>query len=287
MARDPNPQWRTARVVENRVVARGSMWLTLEADDGQPAAFEPGHVLGLGIEQSNGEYLRHAYTVTRGDPRRRRFSHVYRVIPDGCLTPRLEKMQPGEFICFHGPGHTPIQKEVQPQARRIAGWATGTGIGPLYGYAEKALAEGEQRIITLFVGMREESDICLRDELESLRTRYSNFSCHFTLTRPGPSWKGLRGRLTDAVPPLLGCLKDLHVHLVGNGEMVHLVRPALYEAGMPKGRVSVETYFNHHAKPAADAINALAREDTQLPWPGSAPVTFTPFEIPVKLPPPW
>ena len=258
MARDGNPQWRIARVVENRPVARGSMWLTLEANDGEAAAFEPGHVLGLGIEHADGKYLRHAYTVTRGDPCRRRFSHVYRVIPEGRLTPLLEKMQPGEFLSFHGPGHTPIQKEVHPEASRIAGLATGTGIGPLYGYAEKALAEGERRLIMLHVGVRDESDICLRDELEFLRGRYVNFSYHFTLTRPGPSWKGQRGRLTDTVPPLLGCFHDLHVHLVGNGEMVNLVRPALYEAGMPGDRVSIETYFNHHAKPDPAAIRALA-----------------------------
>ena len=258
MTRDDNPQWRIARVVENRPVARGSMWLTLEANDGEAAAFEPGHVLGLGIEQSGGEYLRHAYTVTRGDPYRRRFSHVYRVISGGRLTPQLEKMQPGEFLCFHGPGHTPIQKEVQAQASRIAGLATGTGIGPLYGYAEKTLSEGERRLITLYVGMREETDICLRDELEFLRERYANFSYHFTLTRPGPSWKGRHGRLTHTVPLLLGRLHDLHVHLVGNGEMVHLVRPALYEAGIPRDRVSIETYFNHHAKPDPAAIKALA-----------------------------
>ena len=87
---------------------------------------------------------------------------------------------------------------------------------------------------------------------------YANFSYRFTLTRPGSSWKGLRGRLTDTVPPLLGKLEDLHVHLVGNGEMVHLVGPALYEAGVPKDRVSIETYFNHDAKPDPGVIESLA-----------------------------
>jgi hypothetical protein len=30
--------------------------------------------------------------------------------------------------------------------------------------------------------------------------------------------------------------------------MVHLVRRALYRAGLPVERVSIETYFNHHVE---------------------------------------
>ncbi|MBI3831238.1 MAG: hypothetical protein HY291_17095 [Planctomycetes bacterium] len=253
-----NPDWRRARVVENREIARASIWLTLEAADDLPAAYEPGHVLGLGIRTADGEMLRHAYTVSSGDSQARRFSHLYRIIPTGRMTPRLQHMRPGDEVFFHGPGHNPIQREVRGEAARIAGISTGTGIGPLYGYAEKALSEGERRPLAIYAGFREADDICLEAELKALALRFPNFAYRFTLSRPGEHWQGLRGRVNESVPALLGGLNDLHVHLVGNGEMVHYWRPALHRAGMPRERVTIETYFNHHASPSDQEIESFA-----------------------------
>ena len=260
MVQDPRQTWRPARVVENRHAARASMWLTLEASDELPAAYEPGHVLSLGLLQESGGYLRHAYTVSRGDPGRRRFEHLYRVINDGRMTPQLVKLQPGAEVFFHGPFHTPIQHEVRADARRIAVLSTGTGIGPIFGFAEKTLREGETRPLTLYAGFREEADFCLIDELDELAHRHSNFEWHFTVSKPGAAWKGLQGYVTDHIPTLLqsDTLNAYHFHLVGNGEMVHFVRKALRRAGLIPERVSTETYFNHHADPPETEVEALA-----------------------------
>jgi CDP-4-dehydro-6-deoxyglucose reductase, E3 len=246
-------------VLDNRAVAHGSMWITLEAADGLPAAYEPGHVLGLGLKVDTG-YMRHAYTVSRADPLARRFEHLYRVIPDGRLTPRLTGLSIGDEMFFHGPFHTPIQQEVQTSAERIVLIATGTGVGPLFGFAEKVLNEGEVRPITLYAGFHEESHMCLIEQLEELKSRFPNFAWHFTVARPSKSWQGLTGRVTDTVPLYIdkSKLDVYHFHLVGNGEMVHLVRQALHRVGISPGRVSIETYFNHHAEPSNAEIEKLA-----------------------------
>src|SRR6185436_18101175 len=93
-----------------------------------------------------------------------------------------------------------IQEEIQSDAERIVLVATGTGIGPVFGYAEKALRDGEQRPITLYAGFREESDTCLTRELNELSAMHENFAWHFTLSRPSPSWTGLTGRVTECAP---------------------------------------------------------------------------------------
>jgi len=114
--------------------------------------------------------------------------------------------------------------------------------------------------MSLYAGFREQSDICLEAELEDLARRYANFEWHYTLTHPPSDWRGLTGRLTERVPDGIdpADLGRHHFHLVGNGEMVHLVRQALYRAGMPAERVSIETYFNHHAEPLDESIETLA-----------------------------
>jgi NAD(P)H-flavin reductase len=259
MALNATSLWRPARVIENRPVANGSMWIQLEAIDELPAAFEPGHVLGLGLTQDQG-YMRHAYTISRAVPETRRFEHLYRVIPGGRMTPHLAALSIGAPISFHGPFHTPIQNEIRTSAERIVLIATGTGIGPVFGYAEKALNEGESRKMTLYAGFHAESDMCLVEELESLAREHHNFAWHFTVSHPSELWRGLAGRVTDYVPDMTDKeeLKAGHFHLVGNGEMVHVMRKALHLAGVTPERISIETYFNHYAQPGDREIRRLA-----------------------------
>jgi len=251
--------WRPARVIENRPVANGSMWIQLEATDDLPAAFEPGHVLGLGIAHDQG-YMRHAYTISRAEPESRRFGHLYRIIPTGRMTPHMAALPVGAPISFHGPFHTPIQQEIRAAAERIVLIATGTGVGPIFGYAEKALNDGESRPITLYAGFYVEADMCLTAELEGLARSHSNFEWHFTVSHPSNEWRGLTGRVTDIVPAWIDKdrLENYHFHLVGNGEMVHVMRKALLLAGTSPERVSIETYFNHYTQPPDAEIQRLA-----------------------------
>jgi NAD(P)H-flavin reductase len=204
--------------------------------------------------------MRHAYTVSRGDSTARRFEHLYRIVSGGRMTSHLARLSVDDAVFFHGPFHTPIQQEIQSSAERIVLISTGAGIGPLFGYAEKTLSEGEVRPMTLYAGFREESHTCLIAELEALSHRYPNFAWQFTLTQPSKNWRGLTGRVTECVPELIDGRKlyTYHFHLVGNGEMVHLMRKALHRAGISPGRVSIETYFNHYSNPPDDEIERLA-----------------------------
>lgn len=259
--------WRPARVIDNRPVSDGSGWLVLEAVDDLPAAFDPGHVLGLGLRVAEHSLMRHAYTVSRGAPERRRFEHLYRVVTGGRMSPRLAVLAAGDEVFFHGPFHTPIQIEIHPDAEHIILVSTGAGIGPLFGYAEKALGEGEARPMTLFAGFREESHMCLVRELAGLRSSHPNFDWRFTLTRPSGDWTGLVGRVTQCVPEHVGgeALKKLHFHLVGNGEMVLLMEAALLLAGLSQDRVSIETYFNHTVRLDRDEVERLAARFKGVP----------------------
>jgi NAD(P)H-flavin reductase len=236
------------------------MWIVLEALDDLPAAFEPGHVLGLGLKLNDSSLMRHAYTVSRGEASVRRFEHLYRVVSGGRMTQRLTQLYRSDTVFFHGPFHTPIQQEIQSDAESIVLISTGAGIGPLFGYAEKTLAEGEARPMALYAGFREESHTCLEAELDGLTRRHPNFAWHFTLSRPSKTWRGLTGRVTDCVPDRIDRqeLGAYHFHLVGNGEMVNLMQTALHRAGVSFGRVSTETYFNHNSQASTGEIERLS-----------------------------
>lgn len=262
MSGDAASDWRPATVLDNREFARGSRWITLRSDDDHPLVYEPGNVLGLRIADGR-RHLRHAYTVTWADPEARTFSIIYRVIPTGTMTPKLAALEQGATVGFSGVHHNPIRHEVNPGARKVVGLATGTGVGPLYGYFRFVLEHTlEKRPLSLYVGYREAADIGPRTELDALAAKYSNFQWAPTLSQPDAGWKGLRGRLTESVPPLIAKPRETHFHLVGNGGMLVEMEAALAKIGVPGDFVSDEYYFNWDAEatdPVAEQIAARFR----------------------------
>jgi len=68
-----------AKSSKNRPVANGSMWIQLEAPM-SCREFEPGHVLGLGVNTIRATCA--MPTPSAGPSRDRGASHLYRVIPD-------------------------------------------------------------------------------------------------------------------------------------------------------------------------------------------------------------
>jgi NAD(P)H-flavin reductase len=249
--------WRRAEVVENRAVARGTQLTTLRLPDDLPFPFEPGHVVALRMATPSGLH-RHPYTVCGADAAARRLTFVYRVIPDGRLTPTFAALGSDAAVELSGLHHTPIHEEVDPEAKAIVGFGTSSGLGPLWGYAAKALGEGERRSIHLVVGVRDDADLPLRAELEALAFAHSTFRWTPIVSGAASGWTGLRGRITDHAPAFLPRLQDAHVHLVGNMAMVKTTEAALHAAGLPVHRVTKEGFFNWNAEADAAVVADLS-----------------------------
>jgi len=253
MNEDWTQVWRPGLLTANRESGRGTRLLELELRDELPFPFEAGHVVVL----RHGGH-RHPYTVSRARPARRALDLLLRVIPGGRLTPALAAAAAGTVLEVSGLHHTPILEGVVEGAAAVVGLATGSGLGPLWGFAEQALERGWDRPILLFAGFREAADICLGPELAALQARFPRLRWQPTLTRPGAEWAGLRGRLGESVPPLLPDPRACHFHLVGNGAMLAEFRAALAAVGVPADQVTSEVFFNFKAEADPDAVRGIA-----------------------------
>ncbi|HJV90696.1 MAG TPA: hypothetical protein VJ623_10355 [Holophagaceae bacterium] len=249
--------WRRAEVTHQRAAARGTQLTTLRLPDDLPFPFEPGHVVALRLETPTGLH-RHPYTVCGSDPTTRELTFLYRVIPEGRLTPTFAALAPAGAVELSGLHHTPIREEVDPEASEILGLATSSGLGPLWGYAAEALAHGETRPIHLVVGVREAADLPLRRELDALASAYPTFRWTPVVSGSEPTWAGLRGRITDHLPAFLPRPGATHLHLVGNMGMVKLIEAALHAAGLPARRVTKEGFFNWNAEVKTAHVAELA-----------------------------
>jgi len=253
MTEDWTQAWRQAAVTASREVGRGARLLELELADALPFPFEPGHVVVL---RDGGH--KHPYTVCAADPVRRRVTFLFRVVPGGRMTPLLDRAEPGRTIELSGLHHSPILEGLAPDAAAVVGLATGSGIGPLWGFAEQALAAGFARPITLFAGVRKEADLCLRAELDALQAAHPGFRWHPALSEPEPGWTGLRGRVGEAAPALIAEPRTCHFHLVGNGAMLAEMKAALKAVGVPPEQVTTEVFFNFNAEAAPESVQAIA-----------------------------
>ncbi len=246
--------WRRSEIIENRALARGTQLTTFRLPDDLPFPFEPGHVVALRADTPGGP-VRHPYTLSFSDPEARSVGIVYRVIPGGRLTPHLAQQALGGLAEIQGLHHQPIQQEVDPEAPAFLGVATGSGAGPLVGFALQAMGAGFDRPFTLLLGYREQEDIICARELGDLAAEHPNFRWIATLSQPSPAWSGLKGHVTGHLSAQLAASPGAHVHLVGNMAMIRTVEAALDQAGWPARRVTHEGFFNWNAQ--ADGAEAL------------------------------
>jgi NAD(P)H-flavin reductase len=229
-----------ARIVENREVARGSRWLVLESEDIAPG-WEPGHIAAIYVPDLGGGWVRHPYTISAVEPER--LGILYRVIPGGRITPQLAELPVGATLRLGGRFGEPVRR-LAPSGP-VVGVSTGTGVGPLYGFARTQTG----RSITLITGFREAVDIPFSSELTTMGVDWRP-----VLSRPHTGYAGRVGHVGEH---LAEAPKDAHFHLVGNGVMVAEVRAALLEVGVPKERVTTETYFNKGAPPDPERVAAI------------------------------
>eukprot|EP00527_Entomoneis_sp_CCMP2396_P005575 CAMPEP_0198143410 /NCGR_PEP_ID=MMETSP1443-20131203/7298_1 /TAXON_ID=186043 /ORGANISM="Entomoneis sp., Strain CCMP2396" /LENGTH=302 /DNA_ID=CAMNT_0043806643 /DNA_START=23 /DNA_END=928 /DNA_ORIENTATION=- len=252
---------------EAEVLSKGSVMLHIDSDT--PIEYKPGHVLALEIENvesgddknnadaiANGGWMRGPYTVSRATENS--LDILIKVVGDKSKI--LSEAKSGTPLKFGGKFKVPIVEGIQKDdTKRVVFISTGTGVGPCVGAIEEALKDESFPPIELCASYRNAVEIVYSDYLDELQTK-----------NPGRfSWKAIvtseTGRLSATEKNLeaiaaaedLG-LNDTHYHLIGNGQLVSEFKAGLDKAGVPKGKVTVEMYFNHKAAPNDDVIDRIA-----------------------------
>lgn len=223
--------------------------------DAAPFLFDPGEFIGIRHEIPGVGVRRTPYCITSPPSDDNQFRLIIRLVPDGPLSIYLGGLQPGDTINFRGPnGRSMLPKE---EGTELVMLATGVGIGPFLSFAGHMLPQGFDRPIQLYWGLRLTDDICLLDELEDFVAHYRNFRYYISLSQPPPGWKGLRGRLTETVPPRLETLSGKHFYLVGNGAMIEEMGTTLSDRGIDRSLIYEERYFNVRYKPDAFTLDGI------------------------------
>ena len=248
--------------------AHGTVRITFKVTDEQPFEFRPGYFVGIQADVPGFGVRRSPYCIVSSPNPDRTFQLLVRLVPEGPLSIYLASLGEGHEIAFRGPSGRSMAKPVGDEEELVL-IATGVGVGPLIPFVEELGQRGFERPVNLYWGLRLVEDICLVDELDDLTRRYPFFRYQISLSQPPEGWTGLRGRVTETVPPFISTLSGKRYFLVGNGAMIEEFSSVLSDLGVDRHFIYEEVYFNvrYRADPAvlAEIRNRFPASDLFAP----------------------
>jgi CDP-4-dehydro-6-deoxyglucose reductase len=226
-----------ARLIQSVEIAPDVRHFVFEAPDVEKLIFTAGQFVSF-TDLVDGKKITRAYSIASAPDETNRFDLCLNLVTDGHLSPRLFSMQPGESVEMLPPLG---QFTIRHPDRDTVLIATGTGIAPFRSILRAHLNHAS-RAVTLLFGVRHEHSLMYRTEFEEMARRYSHFRFLPTLTRPGPDWTGLTGRVQQHLMEALQERRDVDVFLCGLKAMVDDVRNILKAMGFDRKQILYEKY---------------------------------------------
>ena len=220
-------------------LAPGIRHFEFYAEGAEKFAYVPGQFVSLSSVTASEKKITRAYSVVAGSGADNRFALCLNLVEDGQFSPHLFNLKPGEGVDLKGPIGTFVLRNPLKDSIMVA---TGTGVAPMLPMLIEALDRGEGQQFTLIFGVRFAQNLLYREEFEALAAKYPNFQFLPTVTRPGPHWNGLTGRVQPHLLEVISERRDFDVYVCGLNEMVSGVREQLAALGFDKKQVVHEKY---------------------------------------------
>jgi ferredoxin-NADP reductase len=135
--------------------------------------------------------------------------------------------------------------------------SAGVGITPMMSISRYLTERSWPGDIYFIFACRTEADFIFHNSLTALEHRNPKLHVVVTMSKPGPDWKGPRGRitkelLTQSVPGLTG----RRIHICGPVPMMDAVKALFVELGVPADNVKSEQFGAVKPAPAAPGTTA-------------------------------
>lgn len=193
--------------------------------------FKPGQFISFEVTKEGLPYpLARPYSIASPPSVSDRVTLIFNLVAGGPGSTYLYGLREGDSVSFKGPAGTFYLRE--DIGRHVLYIATGTGIAPLRSMVLTHFERHTTQPLTLFWGLRYERDLYYQDELAEWASRYPNFSSVTTLSKPGPDWRGIKGRVTHLVEDRITSVQNLAVYLCGNGDMIKEVTRLIQAKGL-------------------------------------------------------
>ncbi|MGV8892145.1 MAG: 2Fe-2S iron-sulfur cluster-binding protein [Burkholderiaceae bacterium] len=211
--------------------------IRLTIDGGDPFAFTAGQYARLTFPEAPTR----DYSMASGPGERELEFHI-RQVPGGAATQCIHALlKLGDPVSVEGPFGSSYLRE--QHAGPILCVAGGSGLAPIKGIVEAALAHGMRQPIHVYFGARSERDLYLVDHFEGLAQRHPNLTFTPVLSDAplGARWR--TGFVTDAVAKDLQDLDGWKAYVAGPPPMVEAAMQIGTERGLRPEDLHADVFF--------------------------------------------
>ena len=237
----------SATVVSMERLAPEVMRLLLQPPADLKLDFIAGQYLNVILE--DGE--RRAFSFANPPMQRPLIDLHVRRIPGGRFTGHVfDGMQVGDTLRLEGPlGRFTLREGERP----IVFLAGATGFAPVKSIIEDAFARGITRPMRLYLGVRQVSDLYMRDLAETWQCEHANFRFIPVLSdgAPGDGWEGRRGLVHQAVLEDFPDMRGQELYACGSTMMVQTAVPAFLSHGLEEGACFSDAFVLNAPRAAA------------------------------------
>lgn len=205
-----------------------------------------------GFEYLPGQYI--FISIGRGDAELRKplsiscsptegFLEVTKRLTGHPFSNALALLKEGDKVKFKGPlGYFTFLGEY----KKIGMLSGGIGITPLRSMIKYISDKMLDTDVVLFYSNSHEDDIAFEKEFEDLEKKSPKLNIVSTVTRPGPSWTGITGRISaDMIKTHLPDYKDRVFYVSGPTKMVDSSLNLLKEMNVPEAQIKKESFTGY------------------------------------------
>ncbi len=227
-ARREHARSYAARVEKLERLTPDVMLLRLRLEGGERISFAAGQFIDIILE--GGE--RRAYSFTTAPQETEVVDLHVRLVPGGRFTTQVfSTMKEGDALHFEGPLGVSAIREGRKPLIFVAG---ATGFAPVKSMLEFAFANGLERPMIFYWGVRRRCDLYMAGLPERWQREHDNFRFVPVLSDPAPEdeWKGRTGLVHEAILADFPSLAGFEIYACGSVKMVEAARPAFIAQGL-------------------------------------------------------
>jgi CDP-4-dehydro-6-deoxyglucose reductase len=227
------------RVTEVRDYTSNIRELFLKCEEPNEFTFRAGQFVMLHVPTDAKPALR-AYSIASPEQKTDGFRLIFKYVDTGLASKYVWDLKGGEILDFTGPFGRLFFKE--PPTEQCVYLNTGSGVSQHFSFIESNIAKYPNIRHRMLFGVRTESDVYYREELDRLKSQLKDFKYDFVLSRAGDSWSGKRGYVQNHVDDFDYKSTPTTFYLCGNGAMIKDVKHKLTEEGFDMSLVFAEAF---------------------------------------------
>lgn len=195
------------------------------------------------------------YSMASGSGEQEIEFHIRRV-PGGATTPRVHALlKLGDPVLVEGPfGSSYLREQHAGPILCIAG---GSGLAPIKGIVEAAVARGMKQPIHVYFGARSERDLYLVDHFERLALRHATLSFVPVISDAPMGARRRVGFVTDAVANDLQNFDGWKAYAAGPPPMVEAAMQICMARGMRPEDLHADVFFTADEASARQSVQVL------------------------------